>query len=582
MGVSSLSRFLPSAYLKIQQRKWPRRSIAISLAGFVVPGSDKVKILFLAANPVDVVTRLRIDKEIREISQKIRSGPLGDQLQLESAWAVRAGDLQELLMRHQPDIVHFSGHSSPSGGIMLEDECGNREVVNIEALADLFRILKGKIRVVVLNACSAKDQAQALATAIDFTIAMNAAIKDKDATIFAAHFYQSLAFGYSVRDSFNLAVNQLKLVGDVAHVPVLLERKGRSSARSRIVKPARVAVAGEVVGPTLIPEENSNITIGGQVMRGGAGEEQEGKRSPFASLPWLFASVAISLTADVLRRFMADGWPDIAALIVQSVFVLLAIVAAAVTIITLVLPANPLVVKAAGLGAFNAPRKVQRAVILTGIALVIALGLWLSLPAFARYYNERGVRFQYREQSDLTRARESYQQAVRLQPRYAQAHYNLAIVLEHMQLESAIEEYRLAISYGSRIYPAYNNLARLYLLRGKDDDYESALNLLSQAGDLAPQDENVQYSLNKNLGWANYALKHYAMSELYLRKAIALSSQESGAAAHCLLAYVLKEQGKAGVADECFDCVSLAPGEKDVEARWVSDAQECLKKEGGK
>ena len=505
-----------------------------------------MKILFLAANPVDVVTRLRIDKEIHEISRKIRLGPLRDQLQLVSEWAVRADDLQEMLTWHQPDIVHFSGHCSPSSGIILEDEDGNRKVVSREALADLFRILKGNIRLVVLNACYAKDQAQALAESIDFTIGMNAAIKDKDATIFAAHFYQSLAFGYSVKDAFDLAVNQLKLVrSDVAHVPELLERKGANAAKSRIAKPSPVAVAG-------------------------------------GFLPWLLASIAISLTTDVLGRFLGDGWPAIAALIVQSVLGLLAIVAAAITILSLIRPTHPIVVKAAGSGVLNAPQKVQRAVILTGIALVIALGLWLSLPVFARYYNEQGAAFQYRKEPDLARARELYQRAIKLRPSYAQAHYNLAAVQEDLQAEKAIEEYRLAIRYDSHIYPAYNNLARLYLLRVKDDDYESALNLLSQAGDLAPRDENVQYSLNKNLGWANYALKHYAMAELYLRRAIALSSQQSGAAAHCLLAYVLKEQGKAGVADECFDCVSLAPGEKDVEASWLSDAQECFKKESGK
>lgn len=248
-----------------------------------------MKILFLAANPVDVVTPLRIDKEIREIRQKIRMGPLRDQLQLVPEGAVRAEDLQELLMSHQPDIVHFSGHCSPSSGIMLEDENGNRKVVDREALADLFRILKGNIRVVVLNACYAKEQAQALATTIDFTIGMNAAIKDKDASIFAAAFYQSLSFGYSVKDAFDLAVNQLKLVdNDVAHVPVLLVRDGEEAAKSRIVEPSRVAVAG-------------------------------------AFLPWLPANIAISLTTDVLRRFLADGWLDIVPLIVQSVFVLVAL-----------------------------------------------------------------------------------------------------------------------------------------------------------------------------------------------------------------------------------------------------------------
>lgn len=105
-----------------------------------------MKILFLAANPVDVVSRLRIDEEIREVSQKIRLGTHRDHLELVPELAVRAGDLQAALLRHQPEIVHFSGHCHHSGGIMLEVENGNRRVVNREALTKLFRILKGNIR----------------------------------------------------------------------------------------------------------------------------------------------------------------------------------------------------------------------------------------------------------------------------------------------------------------------------------------------------------------------------------------------------------------------------------------------------
>jgi len=503
-----------------------------------------VKILFLAANPVDVVSRLRIDEEIREISQKIRLGTHRDHFELVPELAVRAGDLQAALLRHQPDIVHFSGHCSPSGGIMLEDENGNRKLVDREALAKLFSILKGNIRLVVLNACYGNEQAEAFANTIDFTIGMNTAIKDKDATLFAVHFYQSLAFGCSVKEAFDLALNQLNLEGiDVAQGPVLLVRDGANAERSRLAEPSRGAVAG-------------------------------------AFLPWLLGSITLSLTTDILRRFLSDGWPDIAVNIVLSVFVLLAIVAVAITILSLIRPANALVMKVAGSRGFNARN--QRPVILMGIGLVIALVVWFYLPTFARYYNERGAEFQYREEPDMSRARKSYEQAVRLMPSYAQAHYNLAAVQEDLWPEKSMEEYLLAIRYDDHIYPAYNNLARLYILKGRNDDYESALSLLRQAEDLAPQDENVQYSLDKNLGWANYALRHYAMAELYLRRAIALRTEGGGAAAHCLLAYVLKEQGKAGVADECFDCVSLAPGEKDVEAGWLSDAQECLKKGGGK
>jgi hypothetical protein len=535
-----------------------------------------VKILFLAANPVDVPARLRIDEEFREIRQKIQMGPYGDQFELFSEWAVRAGDLQVALLRHKPDIVHFSGHCSPTGELILEDELGKRKTVSRKAVCDMFTLLKNNIRVVVLNACNARDLAQALARTIDFTIGMNAVIKDQDAKIFAAHFYQALAFGLSVEEAFDLAVNQLEIEDSkVAHVPELLVRVGADASKTRIVKQAdSSAVSEERVNDAPIPEYNSNIEIGEPATRGVAVEAH----GSAAFLPWLFASIAISLTTDILRRFLGSegGWPDIAAAILQPILIALAIITALFTSMSIVRPANRRVGKAARSAIFNRPFKSRRAVIVTLIAMVIAFGLWLSLPIFARYYNERGIGFQYAEQPDRTRARESFERAVRLNPSYAQAHYNLALVQEDLQPEKSIEEYLAAIRLDSDIYPAYNNLARLYLLRGKENDYESALKLLNQARDLTPQDENAQYSLYKNLGWANYLLANYLQAEQELRRAISLRKDK--AAAHCLLAYVLKELGRAGVADECYDCVSFEPGEKDVEARWVSDARECLMK----
>jgi len=318
-------------------------------------------------------------------------------------------------------------------------------------------------------------------------------------------------------------------------------------------------------------------------------------------LPMLYTTIAISLTTDVARRFFGgDGqWLGLAAGTAHYVFLVLAAVAVALTISSLLRPTHPIAKKAAVVGAlrkrsrlkkttvitvtaFGKSFSVKRTVVITGLAFSIAVGLRLSLPIFAHVYNERGIQLQYGEPPDLSGAREAYERAVRLTPGYAPAHYNLASVYEELHNEKAMEEYRLAINYDSRIYPAYNNLARLYLLRGKENDYESALTILSQASELSPQDENVRYSLNKNLGWANYELKHYPLAEIYLRKAISLRGENGAAAAHCLLAYVLKEQGKAGVGDEVFDCVSLAPGEKDVEGKWLSDAQEYMMRGGGK
>jgi hypothetical protein len=222
-----------------------------------------MKILFLAANPVDVVTRSRLDEEIYEIARRIGSGPLPDELELVPEWAVSASGLQGALLRHQPDIVHFSGHGTQTSGIILEDETGNSKLVSRKAIANLFNILKDNIRVVVLNAGYTKEQAQALAATIDFTIGMNIAIDDRAAIIFIAHFYQSLAFGRTVKEAFDLAVNALELEGlDAAHLPILFERKAATSSQSRIV-----AVSGDMEWATLNTKDNSYIKIGGQSMR---------------------------------------------------------------------------------------------------------------------------------------------------------------------------------------------------------------------------------------------------------------------------------------------------------------------------
>jgi hypothetical protein len=85
--------------------------------------SERVTILFLGANPSNE-TRLALGQEHREIAARIRSGRYRDALRLESQWAVRPDDLQEILLEHQPHIVHFSGHGSSANELILEDDAG--------------------------------------------------------------------------------------------------------------------------------------------------------------------------------------------------------------------------------------------------------------------------------------------------------------------------------------------------------------------------------------------------------------------------------------------------------------------------
>ena len=118
-----------------------------------------IRILFLAANPVDTPA-LRLDEEIRAIDGALREAEFRDRFEIRQEWATRIGDLQEALLRHDPDIVHFSGHGTEASEIVLTSATGAGEPVPREALGRLFAVLADHIRCVVLNACYSEGQAR--------------------------------------------------------------------------------------------------------------------------------------------------------------------------------------------------------------------------------------------------------------------------------------------------------------------------------------------------------------------------------------------------------------------------------------
>lgn len=186
-----------------------------------------IKILFLAANPLDI-DRFRLDEEVHAIDEALRRADFRNQFELYSHWAVRVEDLQDLLLRYKPDIVHFSGHGQgtrfvhpdstdkeatyrTSSQIVFQDANGQSVPVPPHALSDLFRVLKDNIRCVVLNACYSQAQAEGIAQHIDCVIGMSDAIPDVTAIVFATAFYRGLGYGRSLQLAFDLGCSQIDL-----------------------------------------------------------------------------------------------------------------------------------------------------------------------------------------------------------------------------------------------------------------------------------------------------------------------------------------------------------------------------------
>lgn len=188
------------------------------------PPAGRIRVLMLAANPTGT-GRLAIDEEARQITERLRLSNDRDAFDLQTCWAVRPMDLLQYLNQHRPQIVHFSGHGDRGGEIVLAGRDGSASPVSAAALGDLFRIARGTVRVVVLNACHSAAAIQAISQHVDYVVGMNAPITDEAATIFAGAFYSALGFRRPVREAFDQAVVALALHGYAdQHTPELVAR----------------------------------------------------------------------------------------------------------------------------------------------------------------------------------------------------------------------------------------------------------------------------------------------------------------------------------------------------------------------
>lgn len=188
--------------------------------------SGKIKILFLAANPMGM-NQLKLDKEAREISSKIRAAEHRDSIEFVTRWAVRPDDLQQILLETQPHVLHFSGHGIEDEAILLVDDNDRPSEVSKEVLQRLLSVLKDNLQVVVLNACYSRHQAKAITDCIDCAVGMNKAIGDEAAIAFAGSFYRALGFGRALQEAFELGkVALLQEEVQAEHTPTLFVRQG--------------------------------------------------------------------------------------------------------------------------------------------------------------------------------------------------------------------------------------------------------------------------------------------------------------------------------------------------------------------
>ena len=128
--------------------------------------------------------------------------------------SARPEDIIEYFNRYRDRVVifHYCGHAE-DGNLLLGFEQGEEIKIEANSLAG-FLSTQNNLQLVFFNGCLTKSHGNALIEAgINSVIVTNELINDLSAKKFAQQFYQSLAAGYGISDSFSRASNGVRLSG---------------------------------------------------------------------------------------------------------------------------------------------------------------------------------------------------------------------------------------------------------------------------------------------------------------------------------------------------------------------------------
>lgn len=336
-------------------------------------------------------------------------------------------------------------------------------------------------------------------------------------------------------------------------------------------------------------------------------------------LDWLWRTlyigcltVAFSLVFNISSRFLSGGADTLGAFTIS-----------AQTLLTLLTAQGTLTsVGQQGvrrvLSRLNIPRYwLQEIELFLSFLLLLALfSLYSFLPKIAAYYRDSG--FRDYEQGYLTNAQAHYQRALSLNPQDVETNFYLGILYEDINdIKQAKEEYQIASAAG--YLPAYNNLARLYILEGKYRDatvlleqqkqrYQEQETLIQQCKQLEQKkdkpdilvrecrklkqelaqidqeegfkqealNKELNYAYYKNVGWIQLQQDRLVLAHRNLEQAIQTNPDQ--AAAYCLLAQVLEKEGQPPTKTLIYweKCLAFSSGFTPEETEWREIAQQRL------
>ncbi|MCB0079591.1 MAG: CHAT domain-containing protein, partial [Caldilineaceae bacterium] len=168
-----------------------------------------LRILLVISNPSDAPT-LDVAKEQQLITDALAEQTAQKRIEMHVLQEATVAAISQALRAFQPHVFHFIGHGyfqDDQAYALLEDDAGQGHLVDAATFQTLFADAR-ETRLAILNACqtaATSDQRPLVGLApsllqrqLSAVVAMQQAITDAAAAIFARDFYRSLALGYPV------------------------------------------------------------------------------------------------------------------------------------------------------------------------------------------------------------------------------------------------------------------------------------------------------------------------------------------------------------------------------------------------
>jgi hypothetical protein len=172
---------------------------------------------------------------MQAIARAIRAASFQEMFEIEKEPALRVSDFGPLLLQHNPQVLHISGHSRPTEGLILENELREVAKVKCAELKDVVLSAGSNLQLVFFSFCYSADCASAVATQVAFAIGVEGKISDESALTFSPAFYGALAAGKSIPEAVAYGKSILGLQKLAGGEALRLEVNEGTDAATRLV-----------------------------------------------------------------------------------------------------------------------------------------------------------------------------------------------------------------------------------------------------------------------------------------------------------------------------------------------------------